>query len=46
MVQQKQISENEAYATLRKMAMDQGESLAVVSKNIIDVCDLLASTKI
>jgi len=43
-MQQKQISENEAYGTLRKMAMDQGSSLAMVAKNIIDVCELLSST--
>ncbi len=42
-MQQKQISENEAYGTLRKMAMDQGNSLAIVSKNIIDVCELLST---
>jgi len=42
-MQQKQISENEAYGTLRKMAMDQGSSLAMVAKNIIDVCELLSS---
>ncbi len=42
-MQQKQISENEAYGTLRKMAMDQGSSLAMVAKNIIDVCELLTA---
>ncbi len=42
-MQQKQISENEAYISLRKMAMDQGCSLAVVAKNIIDVCQLLST---
>lgn len=41
---QKQISENEAYDTLRKMAMNQGCSLAMVSKNIIDVCELLSTS--
>ncbi len=40
-MQQKQLSENEAYSALRKMAMDQGSSLAMVAKNIIDVCELL-----
>lgn len=42
-MQQRQVSENEAYSTLRKMAMDQGSSLAMVAKNIIDVCELLSS---
>ncbi|PKI16547.1 ANTAR domain-containing response regulator [Colwellia sp. 12G3] len=45
-MQQKQISENEAYGTLRKMAMDQGGSLATVAKNIIDVCQLLSTPKV
>jgi len=39
---QKNISEDEAYKQLRKMAMDQSSSLANVAKNIIDVCELLA----
>jgi response regulator NasT len=39
---QKNISEDEAYKQLRKMAMDQSTSLADVAKNIIDVCELLA----
>ena len=42
-MQQKKISENEAYANLRKMAMDQGSPLATVAKNIIDVCELLST---
>lgn len=41
-MEQKHISENEAYSTLRKMAMDQDCTLATVAKNIIDVCQLLA----
>ena len=44
-MEQKHISENEAYSRLRKMAMDQGCSLAMVAKNIIDVCQLLSSSK-
>ena len=44
-MQQKQINENEAYKTLRKMAMDQGNTLAMVAKNIIDVCEVLAVSK-
>ncbi len=45
-MEQKSISENEAYSTLRKMAMDQGCSLATVSKNIIDVCQLLSPARV
>lgn len=41
LMQQKQISENDAYSTIRKMAMDQGSPIAMVAKNIIDVCELL-----
>ena len=40
-MQQKQISEGEAYSALRKMAMDQGTPMAMVAQNIIDVCALL-----
>ena len=43
LMQQKSISEQKAFETIRKMAMDQGNSLAMVSKNIIDVCTLLSS---
>ncbi|TYK66308.1 ANTAR domain-containing response regulator [Colwellia echini] len=43
-MEQKRISENDAYKKLRKMAMDQGCSLAMVAKNIIDVCQLLKPT--
>jgi len=42
-MQQRQISEHEAYADLRKMAMNQGSPLATVAKNIIDVCELLSA---
>jgi response regulator NasT len=41
-MQQKQISESEAYGALRKMAMDQGSPLATVAKSIIDVCELMS----
>ncbi len=41
---QKNISENDAYITLRKMAMDQGTPIAMVAKNIIDVCELLSTS--
>ena len=43
-MQQRQISEHEAYADLRKMAMNQGSPLATVAKNIIDVCELLSAS--
>jgi response regulator NasT len=42
-MQQRQISEHEAYVDLRKMAMNQGSPLATVAKNIIDVCELLST---
>lgn len=35
------ISEDEAYQKLRRMAMDKGETLANVARNIIDVMELL-----
>lgn len=44
-MRKKQIDEDAAYKTLRKMAMDQSRSLADVAKNIIDVCELLSSTQ-
>ena len=45
-MQQKQISESEAYAALRNMAMDQSSTLATVSKNIIDVCQLFSKSSV
>jgi response regulator NasT len=45
-MQQKQVSESEAYAALRKMAMDQSSTLATVSKNIIDVCQLFSKSSV
>lgn len=41
-MQQKNISEPDAYNMLRKLAMDNGQPLAIVAKNIIDVCHLLS----
>lgn len=38
---QKQISEEEAFKTLRKMAMNNGQSITLVAKNVIDVYQLL-----
>lgn len=44
LMEQKQISEKQAFNTLRKMAMNQGNSLAMVAKNIIDVCEVLSTS--
>lgn len=44
LMEQKQISEKQAFSTLRKMAMNQGNSLAMVAKNIIDVCEVLSTS--
>lgn len=46
LMEQKQLSEKESYDALRKMAMNQGNSLAMVAKNIIDVCSLLSAPNI
>jgi response regulator NasT len=45
LMEQKQISEKQAFNTIRKMAMNQGNSLAMVAKNIIDVCEVLSTSK-
>jgi response regulator NasT len=42
-MEQKSLNEQESYSLLRKMAMDQGNSLAEVAKNIIDVHALLSN---
>ena len=41
LMKQRLIAEDEAFAVLRKMAMDKGKSLSVVSENIIDVLELI-----
>lgn len=46
LMEQKQLTENESYEALRTMAMNQGNSIAVVAKNIIDVCSLLSKPNI
>lgn len=46
LMEQKHLTEKESYDALRKMAMNQGNSIANVAKNIIDVCSLLASTNV
>ncbi|GLS90759.1 two-component system response regulator [Psychromonas marina] len=40
-MQQKNISEQEAFNMLRKIAMNNGHSLATVAKNVIEVSELL-----
>ena len=40
LMSQKGMSEDEAYTSLRKMAMDKGKSIVSVSENIIDVLKL------
>jgi response regulator NasT len=42
-MEMKKTNENESYAILRKMAMDQCSPIAMVAKNIIDVHELLSS---
>ncbi|MGV2871141.1 ANTAR domain-containing response regulator [Colwellia sp. E150_009] len=46
LMEQKQLTEKESYEALRKMAMNQGSTLAMVAKNIIDVCSLLSAPNI
>lgn len=46
LMEQKHLTEKESYDALRKMAMNQGNSIAVVAKNIIDVCSLLSKPNI
>ncbi|BCE03258.1 ANTAR domain-containing response regulator [Marinicellulosiphila megalodicopiae] len=41
LMQQKNITEQDAYALIRKMAMDKGEKLEKVAQNIIDVFTML-----
>jgi two-component system, response regulator / RNA-binding antiterminator len=41
-MQQRRLSEEHAYAALRKMAMDQNLTLAEISRRVIDVARLLA----
>ena len=41
-MQRQGLSEDEAYARLRKTAMDKGLRLAEVAQRILDVADLLA----
>ncbi|CAA0099268.1 putative transcriptional regulatory protein pdtaR [BD1-7 clade bacterium] len=41
LMQQRGLTEEEAYKAMRKMAMDKGEKLVDIARNIIDVYDLL-----
>lgn len=45
-MEQKKISEEEAYKQLRRMAMNNGHSLATVATNVISVCSLLKQSSI
>nr|WP_277345573.1 ANTAR domain-containing protein [Pseudomaricurvus alkylphenolicus] len=41
LMKHRQLSEDEAYKALRKMAMDKGKTLSAVAESIIDVLSLL-----
>jgi response regulator NasT len=41
LMQQKQCSEEEAYSAMRKMAMDKGQRIVCIAKNIIEIVDML-----
>ncbi|NRB41746.1 MAG: ANTAR domain-containing protein [Pseudomonadales bacterium] len=41
-MQQQGMNEDEAYKSLRKLAMDKGQTIARVAQNIIDVLNLIA----
>jgi len=41
LMQQKNLSEEQAYSQMRKSAMDQGQSIGSLAKRIIDVFDML-----
>lgn len=41
LMKQKNLDEDEAYNTLRKMAMDKGQTTATISRNLIDAWELL-----
>ncbi len=43
LMQQKGLSEEDAFKALRKMAMDKGQTLAAMSKSVVDVWELLAA---
>lgn len=43
LMKQKGYSEDEAYSSLRKTAMDKGQPIAVVAQNLIDVMQMLDS---
>jgi response regulator NasT len=45
LMQQKRITEKQATETLKKMAMSQGHPLVFVAKNIIDVCEVLSTSR-
>ncbi len=45
LMQERDLSENDAYATLRKMAMNKGLTLAAVAKTVIDIFTELSVAK-
>ncbi len=45
LMEQRNMTEEEAYASLRKMAMDKGRSIVSVAENIIEVLRLFESPK-
>jgi response regulator NasT len=45
-MQQKKMSEQQAYKMLDKMSLKNGQPLATVCKNVIEVCELLRSSQI
>lgn len=45
-MQQKKMSEQQAYKMLDKMSLNNGQPLATVCKNVIEVCELLGSSQI
>jgi len=40
-MQQKNLSEDQAYTQMRKSAMDQGQSMAELSRRVISVFEML-----
>ncbi|WP_440874921.1 ANTAR domain-containing response regulator [Thalassotalea sp. PLHSN55] len=43
LMEQKNLNEQQAFKALRKMAMDKGQTMAAISKSVIDVWELLAT---
>ncbi|WP_156490259.1 ANTAR domain-containing response regulator, partial [Oleiphilus sp. HI0086] len=45
LMKQKGLSEDEAYTSLRKLAMDKGQPIVKVAESIIDVFSLLGDVE-